>query len=67
MTTLSIEESKLKSIFKTALIEVLDERRDLLVEAVEEALEEIAFLSAIKEGESSDIVSRQEIFKLLDK
>ncbi|MFK5971079.1 MAG: hypothetical protein QM487_13305 [Candidatus Marithrix sp.] len=67
MTLLSIEESKIKLIFKTALIEVLDERRDLLVEAVEEALEDVAFLSAIKEGETSDIVSRQEVFKILDK
>jgi ribosomal protein L12E/L44/L45/RPP1/RPP2 len=63
MTTLSIEESKLKSIFKTAILEVLDENHDMLIKNLEDS----AFLTAIKEGESSDTVSRQEVFKLLDK
>jgi len=65
-TLLSAEESKLKSIFKSALIEVLDERRDLLVDAMEEAIEDIAFLNAIKEGESSDSVSRDDVFQLFE-
>jgi hypothetical protein len=59
---LSAEESKLKLIFKSALIEVLDERRDLLVEAIED----IALLNAIKEGELSDTVSRDDVFRLLE-
>nr|VFJ45174.1 MAG: hypothetical protein BECKDK2373C_GA0170839_101049 [Candidatus Kentron sp. DK] len=62
----SAEESKLKLIFKSALIEVLDERRDLLVEAIEEAIEDVALLHAIKEGESSDIVSENDVFQLLE-
>jgi len=66
MTSLSIEESKLKLIFKAALIEVLDERRDLLVNVMEEALEDIAFLNAMKEGESSDVVTKDEIFQILE-
>nr|VFJ63921.1 MAG: hypothetical protein BECKDK2373B_GA0170837_11309 [Candidatus Kentron sp. DK] len=67
MTQLSsAEESKLKLIFKSALIEVLDERRDLLVEAIEEAIEDVALLHAIKEGESSDIVSENDVFQLLE-
>ena len=63
MTILSIEESKLKSIFKTAILEVLDENHDMLIKNLEDSV----FLTAIKEGESSDTVSRQEVFKLLDK
>ena len=63
MTTLSIEESKLKSIFKIAILEVLDENHDMLIKNLEDSV----FLTAIKEGGSSDTVSRQEVFKLLDK
>jgi len=66
MASLSIEESKLKLILKAALIEVLDERRDLLVDAMEEALEDIAFLNATKEGELSDIVTRDEVFQVFN-
>ena len=46
MTTLSIEESKLKSIFKTAILEVLDENHDMLIKNLEDSV----FLTAIKEN-----------------
>ena len=65
METLTIEESKLKMILKSALIELLEERRDLLTEAVEEALEDLGLFHAIKEGETSGNVARAEVFKKL--
>jgi hypothetical protein len=60
-----IDESKLKLIFKSALIEVLEERRDLIIETIEEAIEDVGMFNAIKEGENSDFVPREEVFKLL--
>lgn len=50
MTEISLENAKLKQLFKTALLEVLEERKDLLREAIEEALEDIALARAIEVG-----------------
>ena len=63
MSQFSMEESQLKSIFKAAITEVLEEKKDLLREAVEEALEDIGLFNAIQEGEE---VSRDEVFGILE-
>jgi hypothetical protein len=42
------------------------ERRDLLYDVFSEVLEDIALVNAIKEGESAEIVSREEIFQILE-
>ena len=62
----SINQKQLKDIIKTALVEVLEERQDLLHDAIEEAIEDVAFIRAIKEGESTKLVNRKEVFKLLE-
>ena len=62
-----IDEIQLKALFKSALVEVMEERRDLIRDAVEEALEEIALSRAIQEGESSETVSRDEVFQLFER
>ncbi|HSB11500.1 MAG TPA: hypothetical protein VLM38_18575 [Blastocatellia bacterium] len=62
----TIAEDRLKEVLKTAVIEVLEERADLLREIVEEALEDIALARAIEEGESSELVGRDHVFGLLE-
>jgi hypothetical protein len=57
---------QLKKVIKESLIEVLDERRDLLHEALSEIIEDIALSKAIKEG-SNRRVSRKRIDALLAK
>jgi hypothetical protein len=57
-------EDQLKAIFKTALIEVIEEKRDLFQELLQEAIEEIAMVRAIEEGRQSESISREEVFKL---
>ena len=49
-----------------AVVEVLEERGDLLREIVEEALEDLALARAIEEGEGSESVSRDHVFSLLN-
>jgi len=49
----------------TVPAEVLDQRRDWLLSVVTEALEDIAFVQAIKAGEDTEEVPRDEIFRLL--
>ncbi len=60
----SINQEQLKNVIKTALVEVLEERQDLLYAAIEDAIEDAAFARAIEEGESTELVEREEIFKL---
>jgi hypothetical protein len=61
-----IDEDRLKELFKEALVEVLEERKDILSELLADALEDIVLARAIREGESTEPVSRQDIFKLLE-
>jgi len=65
MAKASIEEDRLKELVKTAIVEVLEERRELVRDAFEEALEDVALVRAIEEGEQSPLTSRDEVFKLL--
>jgi hypothetical protein len=62
MTQVPIDDAKLKALCKTALVEVLEERRDLL----RDAIEGIALVRAIEEGRRSEDVSRGEILSLLE-
>ena len=62
----SINQEQLKNVIKTALVEVLEERQDLLYDAIEDAIEDVAFARAIEEGESTELVEREEIFKLFE-
>ena len=66
MAAITIEEGHLKDLIKTALIDVLETRRDLVRDIFEEAMEEIAFTRAIEQGMKSEIVSRDEVFAILD-
>jgi hypothetical protein len=62
----TIANDRLKDLFKAALIEVLEERSDLLRDIVEEAFEEIALARAIEVGENTDMTSRDEVFEVFE-
>ncbi len=66
MAAITVDEGKLKDLIKTALIDVLETRRDLMQEIVEEAMEDFAFSQAIDEGMKSETASRDEVFAILD-
>ena len=59
-------EEQIKEIVKSAIVEVLQERRDYIRSLLIEAIEDLALSSAIKEGEVSPLVSREQIFELLE-
>lgn len=67
MAPTTLDEHLLKDALKAALIEVLEERRDLVRDALEEAIEEIALGHAIEEGEQSPAASRSEVFEILNR
>lgn len=62
----SINQEQIKTIIKAALVEVLEERQDLLYGAIEDALEDVALARAIEEGAGTELVQREEVFKLLE-
>ena len=61
-----IDEGRLKEIFKVALIEAFEERKSLFYELITEAIEDIALVRAIKEGEATKSVRREEVFSILE-
>ena len=60
------DKNQLQEVFKQALAELLQERRDLLYDVFTEVLEDIALANAIKEGEETEIASRKQVFKILE-
>ena len=65
MTT--VEERRLKGLLKTAVAEVLEERQDLLRDALRESFEEMALIRAIQLGEKSPLTSRRKIFQRFER
>ncbi|OAB56730.1 hypothetical protein AY600_12220 [Phormidium willei BDU 130791] len=65
MTDVTLDETKLKELLKTAIVELLQEEKDVFSELLSDVLEEIGMINAIKEGENTEIVSQEEIFELL--
>ena len=64
--SLSVDDQKTKALFKQAMIELLEERKDLFYELFAEVIEDTILVNAIREGASSESVSRAEIFKILE-
>ena len=62
----TLDEGRLKEVLKAAIVEVFEERRDLVLGLIEEALEDVALARAMEEGEGSPLVSREDVFKILD-
>ncbi|MEE4359104.1 MAG: hypothetical protein V2I97_21730 [Desulfococcaceae bacterium] len=66
MQTLA-DESRLRQILKEVLTEVLREQKDIFHDMIVEAIEDIALVNAIREGEGTETVSREEVFSILEK
>lgn len=64
---ISIDEGQLKQALKSAIVEILEERKDLVREVLEGALEDIALARAIEEGDQSELVTRDEVFGALER
>ncbi len=60
----TVDQQELKGLIKEALLEIIEERRDLLRDVFEEVLEDIALARAIEEGNQSEPVSRAEVFAI---
>jgi hypothetical protein len=66
MTQAPWDDNRLKELLKTALVEVLEERKEVLQDLLEEALQDVALARAINQGQGTKDVSRSEIFSILE-
>jgi len=65
MTEISLDETRMKEVFKQAVLELLQERRDVLYDVFAEVMEDFALAKAIQEGESTESVTREKILESL--
>jgi hypothetical protein len=61
-----IDDGKLKELFKQAIFEAIEEKREIVHDLLVEAMEDVAMIHAIQEGEDSGTVSRKDVFKVLE-
>jgi hypothetical protein len=65
METHGISKTELKELMKEALISVLTERKDLLEDAVSEAILDMKLGLAMEEGDTEEYVPESEILSRL--
>jgi len=65
METLGISKTELKKLMKEAMISALTERRDLLEDAVSEAILDMKLGMAIEEGDTEEYIPESEVLSKL--
>ncbi|MBD2306649.1 hypothetical protein H6G17_14145 [Chroococcidiopsis sp. FACHB-1243] len=66
MSEITLNPEQLKEILKSAIIKLLRENRAEVSDFLAEIIEDVAMERAIAEGETTELVSRESIFKLLE-
>ena len=56
----------MKALIKQAILELFQENRETVTDALTEILEDIALERAMADAEDSELVSREEVFKILE-
>ena len=66
MSSVTLDERQIKDLFKQAVLELFQERRDLLYDLLAEVIEDFALANAIRQGESTEMASRAEVLRILE-
>ena len=61
-----IADKKIKDLFKQAIIEAIEEKKELFHDLMIEVMEDLAMVRAIQDGEDSGPARRNEIFQILE-
>jgi len=61
----SLDEARLKALLKETLLELLEERREEFSQLLLEIFEDLALSRAMREGEATTNVDRQEILDII--
>lgn len=65
MPDVTLSEDALRGLLNQAVIDALEERRDLFREVVGEALEDAALADAIRDGQATPLADRRDVFEAL--
>lgn len=65
MSETDLDGTALKRALKEVLVETLREQRELFHEVFTEVLEDFALAEAIREGQETKSISREEVFRTL--
>jgi len=66
MSEITLDPDQLKEILKSAIVELLRDNREEFSELLAEVIEDIAMVRAIAEGKTTELVSHDTIFQLLE-
>ena len=66
MTTPTMDEVRIKELLKQAMLELIQEQKDLFSDLFTEAIEDIALVNAIKDGQDTESVGREEVCQILE-
>ncbi len=66
MATVSIDRNELRKIISETFVDVLTKRKDLIEDAVVDAIEDIGLAAAMQEGRTGDYVDKREFVRKLD-
>jgi hypothetical protein len=66
METITVSPDELKKLMREAFIDVLTERRDLIEDAVLEAIQDIGLAVAMEEGRTGEYVDADDFMLRLD-
>lgn len=61
-----IDDKKIKDLFKQAIMEVIEEKKEAVHDLLVEVMEDIAMVRAIQDGENSGSVSREDVFLIME-
>ncbi|MFH0998026.1 MAG: hypothetical protein V1844_21370 [Pseudomonadota bacterium] len=61
-----IDDDKLKQVLKEALVEAIEEKRNIIKDLILEAMEDIALVRAIQNEENSSTISKKKICDILE-
>lgn len=66
MQTITMDANELKRLIRETFIDVLTERKDLIENAVIEAIEDIGLGVAMEEGRTGEYIDNQKFIQKLD-
>ena len=62
----SISKDGTKELLREAIGEAIEKKKEMFYELIKEAMENVSLINAIREGEKTKSVKRDDIFKILE-
>lgn len=66
MSEITLNSDQLKEVLKSAIVELLQENQKEVSDFLAEIIEDVGMERAIAEGETTELISRESVFQLLE-